>query len=65
MCVYIFHSEGQNLYVIDKFVELSLSRNGKQCVSAAVENECGHRNLPGQKWHRKREMDMELKIAKC
>jgi hypothetical protein len=53
------------LYVIDKFVELSLSRTGEQCVSAAVENECGHKNLPGQKWHSKVEMDMEVKIGKC
>jgi hypothetical protein len=53
------------LYVFDKFVELSLSRTGEQCVSAAVENGCGHRNLPGQKWHSKEEMDMEVKIGKC
>jgi hypothetical protein len=49
------------MYVTDKIVELSLSRTGEQCLSAAVENGCGHRNLPGQKWH----MHMEVKIGKC
>lgn len=28
--------------------------------SAAVENRCGHRNLPGKKWHSNGEMDMEV-----
>jgi hypothetical protein len=63
--MYVFHSEGLNLYVTDKFVELSLSRTGEQCLSAAGENGCGHRNLPGQKWHSKGEMHMEVKTGKC
>jgi hypothetical protein len=53
------------LYVTDKFGSLSLSNTGEQGVSAAAENVCGHRNLPGQKWHSKGEMDMEVKIGKC
>jgi len=63
--VYVFHSEGLNLYVTDKFVELHLSRTGEQCLSAAVENGRRHTNLPGQKWHSKGEMQMEVKIGKC
>jgi hypothetical protein len=61
----VFHSEGYNLYATDKFVALSLSNTGEQCVSAAAENVCGHRYQQGQKWHSKGEMDMEVKIGKC